>query len=203
MEAFPRPARLGRQAPSATVMDRHKKSERTLPARNAHALHGDSRPKKARCLDHAAPGRRSAAALSRIVPAMREGATGTSCRLAAGASRRTYRFARSHARRSQRVPPACKCLPWVAPLAPGRPRAGNRSLRVAETWRLPAPVARSTGRCRLTPFSFIVRLRSFMSAQCPASALNSRPTQRASRQSACLRRNAGMSYVSTPFSCSA
>lgn len=81
--------------------------------------------------------------------------------------------------------------------ATGPVRVDNRSTRLGDAPRTAAPSARPTGRGRLAPLPF-----NMLS---PSRALhraekNVRRARRRTPQSACLRKNAGMSYVSTPFS---
>lgn len=76
-------------------------------------------------------------------------------------------------------------------------RVDNRSTRLGDAPRTAAPSARPRGRGRLAPLPF-----NMLS---PSRALhraekNVRRARRRTPQSACLRKNAGMSYVSTPFS---
>jgi hypothetical protein len=131
----------------------------------------------------------------RILPEMRAFRTAGS--LDADRAPPTYLAARCQIRLSQGASQTCvRRAPPRA--ATGRMRADSLPTRFADAPRTVAPAARPRRRGRLAPLPF-----NMLSPSCARKRSSRDAVRRRARQSACLRKNAGMSYVSTPFSCSA
>jgi hypothetical protein len=119
------------------------------------------------------------------------------------ARRPSHRLVRCHERLSQGAS-QIRVRRLARPRADttGRVRAESRSTRFADAPRTATTAARPRRRGRLAPLPF-----NMVSPPYAFQRRNRTDTcdagRRRTRQSACLRKNAGMSYVSTPFSCSA
>ncbi len=178
----------------AGVIERYKKrlqtTERTWPRRNAAmlcaGLSSSGRPLKpfvrAIALRASCP---------RCAPIAWQGATG------ADHAPPAYLAARCQVRLSQGASQTRVRLA-VPRASTGRVRVDSLPTRFADVPRTAAPAARPRRRGRLAPLPF-----NMLSPSCARKRSSRDAIRRRARQSACLRKNAGMSYVSTPFSCSA